>query len=140
MLDAKTIAASLDDALRSPNPVAAWHMLTESWSADPDARAAVRPILELMEQNPDVDYGCPGPLTHFIEDFHRDGYEVELVASVGRRPTPHTVWLLRRLINGTKDEGELAIYVELMVAIGNHPTAPEKARRAAQEFVDEFSG
>jgi hypothetical protein len=58
-----------------------------------------------MEDHSDLDFGTPGPLVHFVECFHRKGYESKLVESVERKPTSHTLWMLNRLINGT-DEGE----------------------------------
>lgn len=35
----------------------------------------IEPILKLMEDNPDADFGIPGALTHFIEHFSQNGYE-----------------------------------------------------------------
>lgn len=46
----------------------------------------IQPILKLMEDNPDADFGMPGALTHFIENFkfyytyidRRDKYEKDI--------------------------------------------------------------
>lgn len=59
----------------------------------------VKPILELMEENPNLDYGFPGPLVHFVEMFYKKGYEEILYQSVNQRPTPHTIWMMHRIIN-----------------------------------------
>jgi hypothetical protein len=48
---------------------------------------AVRPILELIESSPNIDFGGPGPLGSFMEKFYHEGYEEELVASLKRKPT-----------------------------------------------------
>ena len=92
----KMIAYSQDLALESG-------LLIDGWSQSPDAFDAVEPIMRFMEDNPALDFGMPGPLVHFVEMFHRRGYEEKLIDSVNRRPTEHTVWMLNRLINGTDD-------------------------------------
>ena len=56
-----------------------------------------------MEYNPDADFGAPGALTHFIEQFYQNGYEELLLKSVRRKPTAHNVWLLHRLWNDAND-------------------------------------
>ena len=63
----------------------------------------IEPILKLMEDNPDADFGIPGPLTHFIEYFSQNGYEELLLESVKRNPTAHNVWLLHRAWNDAND-------------------------------------
>jgi len=62
---------------------------------------AFRSLFDLLERYPDAHFGSPGPIVHFLEKFFPGGYEVELIASVRRRPTSHTVWMLNRLANGT---------------------------------------
>jgi hypothetical protein len=61
----------------------------------------VAEIVAFMEDHTQIDFGSPGPLTHFIETFHGKGYETIIVESVERHPTHHTLWLLRRVINST---------------------------------------
>jgi hypothetical protein len=63
----------------------------------------IESILELMEDNPDSDFGAPGALTHFIEYFSQNGYEELLLQSVRRKPTAHNVWLLHRAWNDVND-------------------------------------
>ena len=62
---------------------------------------SVQPLLRLMERHPLTDFGSPGPIVHFVERFYKKGYEEELLLSLKRMPTLHTVWMLNRLINGT---------------------------------------
>ena len=64
------------------------------------------PILRFMEQHPDVDYGSPGPLTHFVERVRGPDYSQRLVESVARTPMMITLWMLHRLINGTDAPNE----------------------------------
>lgn len=68
---------------------------------DPKSFEAVEPILRFMEGHPDIEYGTPGYLVHFVEHF--PAYEEKLMASIERQPTPHTEWMLNRVINGERD-------------------------------------
>ena len=59
----------------------------------------VEPILEIIADNPSVDFGMPGELVHFVEQFYKNGYEELLIASVSEKPTPHNIWMLHRCYN-----------------------------------------
>src|SRR5258706_1872315 len=74
--------------------------LTEAWSSTQVGIECVGPILRFMEEHPGLDYGMPGPLVHFIEEFYLKGYEERLIESVARKPTMLTVWMLNRVLNG----------------------------------------
>jgi len=67
-----------------------------------DSLENVKRILTFMENHPDVDYGMPGPLVHYIERFFLNGYEELLYDSVKNNPTEHTLWMLNRIINSPK--------------------------------------
>ena len=56
-------------------------------------------LFMFMENNPNIDYGMPGPIVHFMESYYKKGYEDELLKSVKRKPTQHTVWMLNRVLN-----------------------------------------
>lgn len=56
-------------------------------------------LFTILENNPDVDYGMPGPVVHFMEMFYKKGYEELLLESVRRKPTNHTVWMVNRIMN-----------------------------------------
>ncbi len=83
--------------------------IIEEIGENPNAFDAVEPILVLMENNPEVDYGTPGPLVHFVEGFYKNGYEEKLTDSLTRKPIKHTVWMLNRIINGS--EGDTKEYL-----------------------------
>ena len=59
----------------------------------------VEPILEIIADNPSVDFGMPGELVHFVEQVYKNGYEELLIASVSEKPTPHNIWMLHRCYN-----------------------------------------
>ena len=96
---------------------------------------AVEAILRFMENHPDVDFGTPGPLVHFVEAFHARGYEQRLVESLQRTPTPHTLWLLNRLINRTRAVDARRGYIELMLRARSNPRASLEAQAAAERFL-----
>ena len=94
---------------------------------------AVKPLLQLMERHPLVDFGVPGAIVHFVERFYKKGYEELLVESIKRKPTMHTVWMLNRFINGSENKKD---YIELMKAIIEHNDIEDEIRNQARAFMN----
>lgn len=92
----------------------------------------VTALLAMMERHPLADFGCPGCLVHFIEEFD-PAYESCLVESLKRRPAMHTVWMLNRCINGNSRKEE---YMCLLKEIANREDIEPEIRTSAQEFLD----
>ena len=59
----------------------------------------VAPILEFISEHPEVDFGSPGYLVHFVERFYHQGYEDLLMEVVGKKPILHNIWMLHRCCN-----------------------------------------
>ena len=59
----------------------------------------VAPILEFISEHPEVDFGSPGYLVHFVERFYHQGYEELLMGSVLKSPTVYNIWMLHRCYN-----------------------------------------
>lgn len=59
----------------------------------------VEPILEIIADNPAVDFGMPGDLVRYVECFYKKGYEELLIVSVRKNPTPHNIWMIHRCYN-----------------------------------------
>ena len=96
---------------------------------------AVEPLLLLMERNPAIDYGMPGPIVHFVEKFYGNGYEEKLVESIKRKPTKHTLWMLNRVINGSGEE-EKKEYLNMLTDIaGDTNLFDESIRNEAHVFL-----
>lgn len=93
---------------------------------------SVQPLLRLMERHPLTDFGSPGPIVHFVERFYQKVYEEELLLSLKRMPTLHTVWMLNRLINGT-DQAE--VYLELLKEISDNTSYDKEIREEALHFL-----
>ena len=93
---------------------------------------SVQPLLRLMERHPLTDFGSPGPIVHFVERFYKKGYEEELLLSLKRIPTLHTVWMLNRLNNGT-DQAE--VYLDLLKEISENASYNKEIREEALHFL-----
>ncbi len=91
--------------------------LTEKWLEEDIGLDAVESILAIMETHVGIDYGMPGPLVHYVEKYYNNGYEKLLIESVSRSPTKHTIWMLNRLINGTKDYDLYQSYIKVLKAV-----------------------
>ena len=100
---------------------------------------SVAVILKFMENHAAIDFGTPGPLIHFVEKFYGAGYETELLASIARKPTSHTVWMLNRIINGARQPAERAKLIDVLRQIENHPLADMPAKRQANHFLQRVS-
>ncbi len=98
----------------------------------------VRTILEFMEANPATEWGTPGPLVSFVERFHGSGFDEALLESLRRRPTPHTTWMLNRLINATKDAPTRARLIAILREIPSHQMADADTQRRARFFVSKL--
>lgn len=55
------------------------YQLVDIWEDACVGSKAIEPILRFMERHPEVDFGTPGPLVHFMEKFH--GYDDLVFAS-----------------------------------------------------------
>lgn len=95
---------------------------------------AITPLLKLLEGHPNVDFGMPGPIVHFVEKFYRSGYEGKLVESIKRSPTPHTIWMLNRIINGS--EGDVReFYMAELEKIATSDRFGDDLKEVAREFL-----
>jgi hypothetical protein len=109
--------------------------LVDGWTGTDVSYEAVEPILSFMERYPEVDFGSPGALTHFVEHFRGREYIGALLASVERKPTEHTTWMLNRLINGERDETTKAEMIAALKRIAANANADEPTRAAASRFL-----
>jgi hypothetical protein len=89
-----------------------------------------------MEDHPRLDFGSPGALVHYAERFLGCGYEELLLASVARRPTGHTIWMLNRLRNGTRDGPLHARIVDAIRAAAWSQAVDPEVRAIAEGFLE----
>jgi len=126
-------------AMESSDFIGKAESITENLEEEGAGLEAVVGILRFMEEHPAFDFGTPGPLAHFVERFYGRGYEPELLASITRKPTSHTLWLLNRIINGTKQPGERVRLVSKLQEAERNPVADQHAKRLATHFLQRLS-
>ena|ERR1039457_5177359 len=127
-------AEDFDDSLPDANGIQKLYELTDALELLPEPERCIRPIFDVMERMPTADLGSPGSLVHALERL-RGRYESELIASIKRLPTSSSVWMVNRILNGTRDFKQRQIYLDLLRFAAEHPTAPESAKRDAQHFI-----
>jgi hypothetical protein len=109
--------------------------LTDAWEVGGVDIAAVEPVLLFMERHPHIDYGSPGPLVHFVERFDGPGYEDRLLESIRRTPTPHTIWMLHRLINGAANPDRKRKLIDEMQRARRNPASDARAIESIDLFL-----
>lgn len=103
-------------------------------SAPGEAAQAILRLIERLSDTPDLgdcELGTPGPMVHELEKL--GGYEPQLIESVTRFPTPLTVWMANRLMNGLDKDDErwtrlLEVLKQSAVAANSAPGAREDAK------------
>lgn len=93
----------------------------------------VAPILEIIADNPSVDFGMPGELVHFVEQFYKNGYEELLIASVSEKPTPHNIWMLHRCYNDINNP-QRDKFAEVIRELKNEESVSVEIKDAIDEF------
>ena len=93
----------------------------------------VAPILEIIADNPSVDFGMPGELVHFVEQFYKNGYEGLLIASVSEKPTPHNIWMLHRCYNDINNP-QRDKFAEVIRELKNEESISVEIKDAIDEF------
>jgi len=129
------IRDQLDGIATSEDFASECEAIVDHWIESSVGLEAVRPVLKFMEEHGDLDFGLPGSLVRFVEKFYRHGYEEILLESLGEVPTTHTLWMLNRIINGTKDPATKERYVRILEGIQNTATSPEVSKEA-QHYHD----
>ena len=104
-----------------------------------DGGLAMEAMLRVIERNPDVDLGSPGPLVHTLETFYAKGYEGKLLESLARKPTGLTVWMLNRLVNGSHGRTKES-YLDTLKEIAEDSANDASARESAKHFLEHQAG
>ena len=139
-MTSKEIAEQLESIASADDVVSSTAELTEAWSAANVGVESVEPVLRFMEEHPELDYGSPGPLVHFIEGHYLKGYEEykdKLIESVGRRPTILTVWMLNRVLNITKEPEKRQALVQAMRQAASNPKTDKATLAGIQIFLSD---
>jgi hypothetical protein len=74
-----------------------------------DPRTFFPLAFKYMRERPTADFGVPGPLSHFIEDYFPD-YVDDLAESLKIMPTEPTLFLARRIFNARAKANKESIH------------------------------
>ena len=99
----------------------------------PEPFELVEPILAVISSNPQVDFGMPGDLVHFVEQFYKKGYEELLISSVRKNPTPHNIWRVHRCYNDIENP-ERKKFAELIKVLKNDSSISLEIKNCIDEF------
>jgi hypothetical protein len=88
-----------------------------------------------FEDHAEADLGMPGPLVHFLEQFHPQ-YLDELCASVARTPTIYTIWMLNRILNGKPPKATRQRLIDLLRQVVGKSSAASVVKEEAQQILD----
>ena len=94
--------------------------------------SAVEPLLHFMERHPLSDFGMPGAIVHYVEQFYKNGYEDLLTESVIRRPTLHTVWMINRIKNAGENSAK---YEKILSDILERQDVENEIKNSVKEFL-----
>jgi hypothetical protein len=113
--------------------------LVESWKNLKLGTESIEPILLFIEENSQIDFGTPGPLVHYLEEFYKKGYEEKLVESIKRKPTIITLGMLNSVINGTKEQDKRKSFILVMEEAKLNPLIDKVALQQANHFLERLS-
>ncbi|HBI85207.1 MAG TPA: hypothetical protein DDX71_02805 [Ruminococcus sp.] len=93
-------------------------------------------LFGIIERHPLDDFGNPGEIAYFIEDFYPD-YLPALIDSVNRTPALHTLWMLNRCVNAAEHKEEL---LSILKKTADDAALEREIRDSAASFYDYQTG
>ena len=104
MLTKDDMLVALHNAITEDQEFELADEIVDAMEAYPQPFDLVAPVLDFISKHPEVDFGAPGELVHFVERFYHQGYEELLMESVLKSPTVHNIWMLHRCYNAHDPE------------------------------------
>ena len=125
---ARTLISALEafTPAEASDSVARLYEILDGFDDLPSREAVLPAMFGILERYPDADLGSPGPLVHAIESV--PNYESALAASLSRRPTFLSVWMIGRILNSSISVGERASWLERLREASIHPGTIEPLR------------
>ena len=99
-----------------------------------DFELAFESIFNLFEKYPLTDFGMPGTFVHTLEKFVGH-YEKYLFESLKRRPTPMTILMLNRIINGEQNIIIKQNLIDKLQSYLDHPLVEKETADSIKDFV-----
>lgn len=82
-----------------------------------NSEEAIEPLIKIIQENSEFDFGNPGEIVHFLEKYDEEKYDKILVNCIKENPTEHTIFMFNRIINSVTTEKKveyLEMYKELL--------------------------
>ena len=95
----------------------------------------VKPLIKIIQENPEFDFGNPGEIVFFIEKYDEEKYDKILVESLMEKPTEHTIFMMNRIINGASEEKK-SEYIELYMKILCDNRINDELKKIIKEFLE----
>jgi hypothetical protein len=96
---------------------------------------SVKPLIKIIQENPEFDFGNPGEIVFFLEKYDEEKYDRILVESVMEKPTEHTIFMMNRIINGALEEKK-SEYIELYMKILCDNRINDELKKIIKEFLE----
>ncbi|MEI3321417.1 MAG: hypothetical protein V8R92_00525 [Eubacterium sp.] len=109
-----------------------FNILQEIYNNDNGSTYVEFLIIFIMD-NPDIDYGMPGPIVHFIEKYPIDYYISLLLKTIEQKPNDTLLWMLNRITN-VSDGSKKEKYIEIFKYTIERKDIDEMTRDAAIRF------
>lgn len=90
-------------------------------------------LINFMSDNPDIDYGVPGPVVHFIEKYPIDFYLGFLLKAIERKPNDTLLWMLNRIAN-VSDKKDKKKYMDVFQKTAKRKDIDAVTKDAALDF------
>ena len=90
-------------------------------------------LINFMMENPDIDYGMPGPIVHFIEKYPIDYYVGYLIEAIEKKPNDTLLWMLNRITNITVGS-DRDRYIEILKHTSERNDIDDITREGALQF------
>jgi hypothetical protein len=126
-------AADFDDLNAGADGMQRLYAITGELAGRPDPQAWAPPLFRLLERLDTADLGSPGPVVHLLERSAGPVYHRLLVESVGRKPTPLTVWMVNRVLNASP--ADPGAWLDLLAGVERTPGVSPEAAAQAHQFL-----
>lgn len=111
------------------------HDLIDELTCEKQQIQCIEPILQFLADHPNADVGSPGPLVHLLEE-HYPTYVQPLINSIQTSPSPSTIWMLNRIMNGKLGHEVYARCLDLLYTISVSNDFDDEIKTISKGFYD----
>ncbi len=135
MMSKRELIKKLYDCVKSDDFLEKSYLIVEDLEKYKDLSDTIEPIIKLIELNPDVYFGNPGPLVHFLEACDDEIYESKLIESLKRSATEQTLFMFNRVLN-SKDDVLKKGYISILESLIYSNKMDEHLKNIAKEYLN----